>query len=287
MTSSLLFGRQWRVTVGTPGSKGLALQLTDIDIEFEIKKTLKPEPSTCDLKIFNLTAAHRKQIEQNPALNALQKIPVKIEAGYVSSGMAQIFLGELRAGWTVTDGADLVTELSNGDGEKEMATARMNVSFGGSTPIGVALTEIITTLGVGQGNVQQAVSLLQAKGLVQFSTKTVVLKGNAANHLTDFCKSCGLEWSVQDGNVQILQLGQPLAGQSYSISSATGLIGSPSVDSKGILTFDTLLIPGIKPGVVVQMNSVHVTGGYRVETCEYNGNTMTDDWQIKCSASKY
>jgi len=274
-----LFPRAWRVTVDT-------LELTKIDVEFQVKKTLKQEPNTCDLKIYNLTPDHRKQIEQNPAIIKLQKVPVKIEAGY-GTNLAQIFLGELRAGWTTTDGADVVTELSTGDGEKAMAGARLNVSFGPGAPVDVVLREIIKTLGVGQGNVQKAVSLLQAKGLVQFSTKSVVLKGNAAEHLTQFCKGAGLEWSLQDGAVQILTLGQPLAGRSLLLNASTGLIGSPSVDSKGVLTAQTLMIPGVRPGQLVTMDAKHVKGGYRIDTCEYTGDTLGNDWYIKMTASKF
>ena len=279
MSGVQLFGRSWRITVDT-------LQLTGIDVEFQVKKTLKPEPNTCDLKLYNLTSDHQKQIEQNPAVLKLKKVPVRVEAGY-GTNLAQIFLGELRAGWTVNDGPDVITELSTGDGEKGMASARLNVSFGPGTPIDTVLREIVSTLGVGQGNVQKAVSLLQAKGLFNFSSKGVVLKGNAAQHLTDFCKGAGLEWSVQDGNVQILTLGQPLQGQALQLDSSTGLIGSPSVDSKGVLSCQALMIPGLRPGQLLQMNSLHVKGGYRINTVEYQGDTLGNDWYAKITADKY
>src|SRR5215472_3021689 len=162
-----LFGRSWRITVGT-------LQLTTVDVAFNVKRTLKPEPNSCDLRIYNLAPEHRKQIEQNPALNTLQKVPTIIEAGYGDS-LAKIYSGELRAGWTTTDGAESITELSTGDGEKQFAVARMNVAFGPGTPISVVLREIISTLGVGPGNVDRAVALLQSKGLIQFSVKAQVL----------------------------------------------------------------------------------------------------------------
>lgn len=283
-----LFKRIWRVTVGTLG-------LEQIDVQFRVKKTLKPLPNTCELKIYNLTADHRKQIEQQASKGNVQfnpqKIPVRIEAGYVdpTSGpqLAQIFLGELRAGQTVRDGPEVVTELSTGDGEKEIATARLNVSFGPGTSIDQALREIVKVLGVNQGNINTAVNLLKAKGLVQFSVKGQVLKGNAADHLSDFCKGAGLEWSIQDGSVQILTLGQPLQGQALLLDDDHGLAGSPSVDSKGILSFTALMIPGLRPGVLVSMNSENVKGGYRVVVVEYEGDTMGNDWYAKCQAEKY
>lgn len=270
----LLFQRVWRITVGS-------LQMTSNDVEFTVKKTLKPEPNTADIKIYNLTAAHRQQISQAAS------VPVMVEVG-LNQQLARIFLGQLRAGWTVTDGPENVTEISTGDGEASLATGRLNVSLGPGTPVATALQEIAAALGVDPGNIQQAIALLQSSGYVQFNTKGVVLKGNAADHMTDICKGAGLEWSVQDGAIQVLTLGQPLAGQALLLSPSTGLEGSPSVDSKGILTFDTLMVPGIRPGQLVVMQAANVpSGGYRIETCEYHGNTLSDDWGVKCSGSKF
>lgn len=275
-----LFQRDWRVVVGTLGISA------PIDIEFEVKKTLKPEPNTCSLKIFNLDRTHRRAMEQNYSLPT-SKVPVAISAGYQNGPLHQIFLGELRAGMTTTDGADQVTELSTGDGEKAIATARLNVSMGAGTPISVVLAEMAAALGVKPGNVQQAVSLLEAKGVFQFSIKAQYLKGNSAQHITDLAKSAGMEWSVQDGALQFLNLGQPLVGQALLLNADTGLLGSPSVDSKGLLHGKTLLIPGLSPGVLVMMDSLTVKGGYRVETVEYKGASLGDEWGAEFQASKF
>lgn len=273
-----LFGRRWRITVGTN-------QYENIDCAFQVKKTLKPEPNTCDLKLFNLNPDHRKQIEQNPALNTLQKVPVSIEAGY-GDLLATIFRGELRAGQTTNDGPDVVTELSTGDGEKGIATARLNVPVGPGAQIADVMRQIASAIGVGAGNITQAASLLAAQGKVNFSVKGQVLKGNAADHLTDLCKSAGLEWSVQDGAVQILTLGQPLQGKALALDSTTGLVGSPTVDSKGVLSATVLMIPGVRPGQSATFAGEYVKGTYRITQCEYEGDTLGNSWYIKIQAEK-
>ena len=273
-----LYGRSWRITVDT-------LQMEHIDCSFQVKKTLKPEPNTCDLKLYNLTASHRRQIEQNPAVLELKKVPVIVEAGYGNT-RSQIFKGELRGASSVTNGPDIVTELSTGDGEKAIATARLNVPFGPGTSVQAVIEKIVSTIGVLKGNVVQATAILAAKGQVTFCTKGVVLKGNAADQMTDLCKSAGLEWSIQDGAIQVLSLGQPLAGQALVLDSNTGLVGSPAVDSKGVLSATCLMVPGLRPGAQVQINGKHVRGLFRIAVCEYEGDTKGNDWYVKFQAEK-
>lgn len=279
-----LFGRAWEVVVGT-------LDVSNLDMGFQVKRTLKPEPNTAELKLYNLNPAHRKVLEMAASSSLVQKgvvpLPVSISAGYKTGPLAQIFLGNMRATFSTTNGPDIVTELSSGDGEANMASARMNTAFGPGSPISIVLQEIIGTLGVGPGNLAQALATLSATGKVTWSAKGCVLKGNAADHLSDACRSLGLEWSVQNGAVQILVLGQPLAGRAVLVTPNTGLVGSPSVDSKGVLQFTTLLIPGIKPGVLVLLQSNAVQGQFRVVSVESTGDTLGEEWYHRCSAEKF
>lgn len=283
-----LFQRDWRVVADT-------LDVSGMDVAFTVKKTLKPQPNTCDLRIWNLSPNSRKQLEQmsqpsvgitsTPGTNT-KKVPVKIEAGYVGTGRAQIWLGELRAAQTTTDGPDMVTELSTGDGD-QAAAARLNVSIGAGTGADIAMTKLLKVLGVGQGNLPKAVNLLKSAGMAQFAVKGFCLKGPAVDQMTDLCRSAGLEWSIQDGQLQVLSLGQPLDGQAIRIAPDAGMIGSPTVDTKGILNVTTLMIPKIKPGVKISMDSQTVKGGYRVISCEYTGDTYGNEWYIKIEADKY
>lgn len=106
--------------------------------------------------------------------------------------------------------------------------------------------------------------------------------------MTDLCRSAGLEWSIQDGCLQLLNIGEALStNEAIQLDSSTGLIGSPSVDSQGVLEFTTLLIPGIAPGVLVDMDSLFVKGGYRIEKVRYQGETVGQDWYAHCTAVKY
>ena len=294
-TGQQLRQRIVHVTVGT-----LLLEGTDgtgLDVEFKVKKTLKPEPNTCDLHIYNLNEAHRKQLEQSsiptqspatPAGTGGQVVPVKIEAGYADA-VSQVWLGELRSSQTSHTGTENITFLTTGDGDKAVIRQRVNVSIGAGTTSATAMRTLLKALGIGQGNLPRALALLNGSGVAQIYSKGALLKGLAADHMTDLCRSAGLEWSVQEGQLQVTTLGQPLDGQAILIDAAHGMIEAPTVDTKGILSVTSLMIPGIRPGVKIDVESTTLKGGYRVISCEYEGRTFGENspWYIRIEAQKY
>jgi baseplate hub protein gp41 len=293
--SGQLRQRVCHVTVGT-----LLLEGTDgtgLDVEFNIRKNLKPEPNSCTLKIYNLNADHRNALSQSstvitgpqsPPGTGGVVVPVRIDAGY-ASGTSQIWLGELRASETKHDGANYTTILTTGDGDKAVTRQRVNVSVGPGTTSATAMRTLLQALGIGTGNLPKALNLLNQQGSAQLYANGAMIKGLAADHMTDLVRSAGLEWSIQDGQLQVLNVGQPLDGQAILISESAGMVGSPSVDTKGILSFTTLMIPGIKPGikVSVQTETPNTSGGYRIIAVEYTGDTLGQEWYCKCEAMKY
>lgn len=287
--------RYCRVTVGT-----LALQGQDgtgLDVKFRIKKTLKPEPNTCDLDIYNLNPDHRKALAASTTLSKSvasppgtggQVVPVRIDAGY-KNATAQVWLGELREAQTNHNGQDEITNLTTGDGDTAVSRQRISVALGPGTTPATAMRNLLKALGIGQGNLPKALSLLNTSGVAQMYRKGAVLKGLAADHMTDLCRSAGLEWSIQEGQLQVVTLGQPLDGQAISVSEKTGMVETPTVDTKGILSVTTLMIPGIRPGVKIAVDSESVSGGFRVISCEYEGQTFGKDspWYIRIEAQRY
>lgn len=276
-----LFGRVATLTVGT-------LQIKSLDFSFRIEKSLKPEPNTCEIQVFNLTKEHAAEIAGlAPKTGAQAKagIPCKLEAGY-EGATSLLWHGDLRTAWTRVEGEDRVTTLSSGDGEKAIQNARINLSFGPKTSIETVLRSVVRALGVGEGNLSKVVALLKQAG-ASFFPCGFVCSGSAADVLHAIAGSTGLEASVQDRALLFLERGKPIPGQSLRLSSETGLIESPTVDNEGVLTAKALLIPGIRPGVVVVMDAEYVKGGYRVERCTYTGDTSGEEWGVEFTAKRY
>jgi len=139
-------------------------------------------------------------------------------------------------------------------------------------------------MGIGTGNLAAAIPVFQRAQGTLF-VRGLTIKGNAAQALVDICASVGLEFSVQNGAAQFLPHGQPLAGQAYKLSSSSGLIGSPTVDTAGICSFVSLLIPGLNPGAPVAIDGEFVQGNFRILSAEYVGDTAGNEWYVKAEAA--
>lgn len=289
--STTLRGRAVTLVVGSPDDPSLSvdvafndknstgIDISGFDFSFTVERTLKPQPNTCDITVYNMAEASRKK------LSGAKKLTVSLSAGYTDA-TSLLYLGEVRAAWTERDGADFLTHLESGDKEKEIAAARLITGLGPKTPISDALNAIVAALRVGSGNVPQVAATLAARGVATLNGGAMT--GSAARRMTDLCRSAGLEWSVQNGAVQLLNIGAPLTTtKAFLMSSSSGMIESPTVDSKGIVTAKCLLIPGIVPGVLVNFQSLFVNGGYRVERCKYRGEIFGKEWEVEIEARKY
>jgi hypothetical protein len=279
---TLLWGKAATIQVGT-----LLIPtggITGLDVWFKVHRgvkvtagSTKPQPNTCDLKLYNLSPDHRKQLEASTVPGAGTKVvPVVISAGYLGR-QSVIFSGELRAAHSVPDGeGTIVTELNTGDGDKALAQQRLTLSLARGSSATTALSALVKALGVGEGNL--ATQLFSYGG---------VLKGSASELMTSFCRSVGMDWSIQNGNLQLTALGQPMGGKAILIDADHGLLGSPTVDTKGILSLQTLMIPDLLPGVALSMNSTNIQGGYRVIGVETTGSTFGDEWGHEVEAARY
>lgn len=288
------FNRSSTVTVGTTQVRNVGRQ-RGLDVEFTIKTSLKPnQPNTCDLKIWDLTADTRKALEQSSQTtksiaaapgSTARIVPVKIEAGFVGQ-TSTVFQGEMRSAQTAWDGDDCATELNTGDSDDAIILQRISKSVAGGSSATSVLKILLGQMGCGLGNLlsREVQGVLTSATLFQ---KGAMLKGNAADHVADICASVGLEFSIQGGAAQFLSLGQPLGGDAYELAPGAGLIGSPSVDTKGILSFCSFILPGIRAGGPIVIDSENGHGLYRIIALEISGSTAGNDWYCKGEAQRY
>lgn len=270
-----LFRRFARVTVNT-----IQIANGSLDVAFKVKKTLVGgKPNDAEIRVWNLSPTNRK------ALESLGQVPVHLEAGY-EDGYSTLFLGNLRRAYTVRDGVDLITVIGSGDGEKAIQTSRVSVTIQKGTPSKDALRKIAKALGVGDGNLAKAETVIRAQ-LGNVWAEGTILTGSASREMTNVCRSLGLEWSIQNEALQIIPLGQALEGEAFLLSEDTGLIGNPSVDTKGVLKARMLIAPDLFPGRKIVLQAELLQGQFRAETCTYSGDTGGGDWYCDIEAKRY
>lgn len=276
-----LWDRRVDVTIDT-------IEFTTLACTFSITKTLKPEPNTCELTVFNLNEEHQAQLEQLQSKAkgpATKGIPCRIEAGY-AEGTSLVWLGDLRRVQTVREGANWVTTLTSGDGEKAWQNARAHISYGPGTDHATAIRAIVRALGVGEGNLSKVIAKLKIAGAAAFPSGATV-SGTLSRHLVDIARSANLEVSVQDGDLQFLDAGKADGATALRIATETGMVDSPSVDNKGLLAVRVLMIPGVKCGSLIQMDAARIKGGYRIVKATWSGATDEEDWTIDIEAKRY
>ncbi len=274
MPQDLQFGRFFRLQVDT-------LITTELDIVFKVTKTLKKEPNTLDLTIFNLNDTHRQQLQEK------ESPVIQLEAGYQDKN-GVIFLGDIRDVWSEKSENDWVTTLSSGDGEKATQFDRINKSFAAGTSLPAVIEEVAKSMGdIGIGNLKAIATSgkLPGGGGAAF-VNGVTVSGNASRELNRIVRSAGLEWSIQDKTFQLLEAGQALQTKAVELTPESGLIGSPTIGNDGVLNFTALLNSDILPGKQLEVKSALIDGRFRVERCDYIGDTAGNDWYVQGEAKE-
>jgi hypothetical protein len=291
-----LYGRVARVLIEE-------LELTDLDVRFTVHRSLKPEPDTLELTIWNLNQDHRSALQRHapPGSSRAAAVQVRLEAGYLqprltsaanaaldaagfagSDSLPLIFGGDVREIWSTREGPDWITTMRAGDGDTS-SSKRVNKSYGNGTPLRFAIEQVATELGLGLGQLPKEIATAALFDGGRQYPSGIVLSGNGWTQLTRLLKTAGYTWTVRDGEIVVVKRGSSY-GTAVLLTPDTGLIGSPTPANDGRVSAQALLQPDIVPGRQVEFGARHVQGHYLVETAEYVGETAGQEWYVQIEA---
>jgi len=263
-------------------------------VTFKIEKTIQRDPNTADLQIYNLSKDSRAALgAPDPTKIALKQtgIPTVIEAGYFGN-TSLIFSGNVEYSATNRAGTDWVTTLQSADGGKQLRSSRINVSFDSSTLLKDVLKTAADSLGVGLGNITQELDKGAPRSSAQQYVKGLVLSGQTSNELDKIIKRAGFNWSVQDGQIQLIRPGGVInPNEAILLQQGTGLIGVPELGEKGIIKCRSLLQPELTPGKKIQVRSglkngqYDIDGFFRIDKATLTGDTWGGDWYTDIEGS--
>lgn len=263
-----IYGRRATVIVDT-------LRVSDLRVSFSVEKTIGSKPNKASIRVYNLGPSQRAELTRKGRVKAA------IQAGYEGIEFG-IFLGELDVVRHELSGPDVITTIEAADGAHAMQTSRVHRSFGPGTSVGSVLGAAAEALGVDPGNslVAFAGRALGSSGLTSFGAGTVV-SGNAARELDRLTQAAGLEWSIQDGRIQVVERGATVQADPRLLAPSSGLVGSPTVGEEGKIKAKAALLPDLEPGRPVRIESAMVSGWYRIESVRYTGDTHGPDWHAE------
>lgn len=293
MTTDLAFGRVYKVTAFAQNPKGTlvgdhpewfeelgnGLVITDFDIKFKIKRTLKAEPNAGEITIYNLNQRSRDELETLPRR-------VIFEAGH-DELLRLVFAGDLKKGsGSVHDGVDWVTTLRLGDGHRAFANARVNFGYSAGTPLKTIIKDIAATMDLSLPKDFEASPAVN----VQLSTFEAAT-GFSSDELTRVLAPYGYHWSQQNQKMTILRDEEVNPNIIRLVDDQNGMIGTPkrSVPDKNgaspTVTFQVLLSPEFNPGDKVQLRSKAVNGLFKITEITEEGDFSGNDWTTTCEGT--
>jgi hypothetical protein len=254
--------------------------IRDLHFTFKIKRTLRSTPNEAEIHVFNLNENHRNQ------LAALPSVPCRLSVGYQGAEHV-IFAGQLRNCASSYAGASATwdTKFDGVDGANALRTARVQRSYRPGVKLETLFADLADSLGLGRGNALEVARAANLTGAGNELVRGTVLTGGAADELEQLCRSCELEFSIQNGTLQLLPLREALAGEVLLVQRDAGLVNDVTKDARGNIAFKMLMTPDLFPGRRVQPNTRTVRGGnYRVTKTEHSGDTHGQDWYVTCAA---
>jgi hypothetical protein len=267
-----LFGRVAWLQMGT-------VMVHNLRVSFTIDKDSKPEPNTAEISVWNLAANTRALLKKQIPLY------VKLMAGYTGAE-SQIFEGDIAPDGisSVKDGPDWITTFTVGDGLGAHRSARIQESFAKGTPVTAIVTKLAKSLGVGIGNAIEKISQGDVSGALTAMINGTVVSGPVPRELERLLASTGYDYSIQDGQLQLVEKGGQIFRQVAHLTPDTGLIGSPEPGADGFTKFRSLLQPKLVPRNQVLLETATYNGIYVLDKIRHTGDTHGSNWFSDCEA---
>lgn len=221
---------------GKPGEKGIRITTR---ISFSVKKTDTGFSNKATIKAWNLS---------EESITGIQKNGTVIRLSVKEGSLNQIlFTGDIDETRIISQGPDDILEIQTGDGEKKLMSF-MEFSLDRGQTWKSVLNLAAQALGVPLGTV---------KGLPEQTLKRAYsFSGPAKNMLDSLAKKYDLNWSVQNGILQILPASEALKTSAVVLNKKTGLTDGLTRDSnKKLIKGKSQLNPGITPGRILQITS--------------------------------
>lgn len=261
------YGRSFLLEVGNDKEK---ISIDGLRFSFKIQRGSTKKPDTAEFKIYNLSPSSRAKIIS-------EYTQIRFSAGYENE-LAICYIGEIILA-AVKDSerdADIVLEITAGDGLTDYATATINAVLGP----GATDEEITRQCLLNMPNTEAyAVEEMVAKPLPRSS----VLFGRCRKKLTVAAANQGKAWRIEKNGLVVTKDETVLGDQIYLLSEDTGMLGKPMVTTDGI-EVRCLINPAIGNGSWVEIRSKlapDVNGQAKVLYNELSGDTMGNLWEMK------
>ena len=268
------FERFANVKIGARGSKAFLFE--GFRVVFNIEKSGGATPNSGTVSLYNLAAFSRDKIRNVGDV-------IELEAGYVDDeyGGRLVISADVLDIVNLQQGVDIITTVSVGDGVENL-----KIKNAYSFKEGVSVKEILTKIAKAEGitlkSLNCVVDATFANGFAEM--------GPIGDIFDKLVGKLDAQWSFQNNELQVL----PKLGSNdspvFSLSSKTGMVGSPTRDvDTSVITpapqsdgwkVTALLRPELGPGdrVKIESDIADASGIYHIKEVKHSGDTHGSDW---------
>jgi hypothetical protein len=233
--------RTCRLEVGKAnGGLVKGFSVSDLRVQFEVRKTIYKTPNTANIKIFNLREENehriRDEFDEVRLFVGYRGIP-----GVTTPQEYLLFQGNIRFSYFYREGMDHIAEIECGDGDKDYHTGVIKAfTLSKDATEAMVIEHILAQFSTTKKG------HIAGKKLHQPRIRGKVYSGAIKGIMSDIAKNNDAHWSIQDGKLVMVPVDSTLPGEAIMVSSETGLLGAPEVNDKGI-TVRTLMDARITP----------------------------------------
>ena len=278
---SKAFNRYIKVTISSSVT-GQKLTFSQLNIKFDITKSISQIPDTCRLVIYNISDNTRGVISKS-----FDKL--SIECGYAEN-YGLIFTGDIFNIFHRKTPPDFVTEIYASDSVASITQSITNVSFGPYVSELDIIDRIRRDMKLSIGEIDLRRVRFKPSGW-NFCGRS----SDALNELSSSSGEMGFDWYVSGGALYVLNKNTVLKSkQVYEIDALSGMVGSPTITEIGA-EVKTLLNWQITPneeilikssGQVVKLSNLKFldatkwisNGRYRVLSIRHYGESRGNSW---------
>ena len=249
------------------------VRVTDLRMEFSVRKSMENNNNTAVVKIFNLKEANRKKIAHEADILSLY-------GGYHQGKHGTLFTGDVQTVVTSVVTPNIVTEVT-----AKVADIAHNFGFVNTVldadrtaPFDIIRVIHKSMTGVSFG------ATVGVEGLPK-KKRPMVVCGGVSAELNKVCRDNQLHWSVQNGELEVVAFDEALP-VAVVVSKDTGMIGSPEPTELGV-NVKTLLDYSIAPNKLIDVRSRVISGLFRVSEVVYSGNNMDGEYVCSIKGTRF
>ena len=259
---------------------GTDIEISDLDIDFEIELTNEADPNSAKVTIWNLSQQTMTEISEN-----FTAIRILYQDAY-TDGLVNVYTGQKRS----------KTEKTSGKSASKTKRQQLTASVGSDVGFTLFLAEDLNNFSnsffsksyeteVSTRNIISDIARTMQAGVFYTNPveHNVYKNGKAFNQpsksaLNEVCKRINCNWSLTQGAVNISPLKTEKKQSTFLFDGET--VESPQILDNDEFSFETRFIPQLKPDMWVRVETRDYNGTYRITKVKHSAS----NYSVKCTS---